>query len=274
MDKKKIGKILYNLIPAAAVLAMLIFGGLYLRDYLQYREADAEYDRLSEAFSITADEAEAAGDASEDGKGEVSKDDPEYYPVLNVDYDALHEINKDFACVLYIPAIELSYPVVYSSDNTDYLKKTFEGKSNFAGSIFYDCLSPHDFRGRNTFIFGHNMKNGSMFGTLKLFEKDTSLCGTDPYIYIYTDRFVRKYRIFSYYKTLDGSASYDDINGSSGYDKYIELCLTKSDPGTEENGIDFVKRPQLLTLSTCTGRSGGNQRFVVHAALINTIKTD
>ena len=106
-----------------------------------------------------------------------------------------------------------------------------------------------------------------MFGTLKKLEKEPGLCASNPYIYVYTEGHVRKYRIFSFYETTDGSATYDDFEGTDGYDQYVKHCLSKSTLAIDEHTIDFAKRPALLTLSTCIGRSGGNQRFVVHGAL-------
>ena len=161
--KKKssgVGGLLFYMVPVVAVAAMLIFGGLFLRDYMEYKAAGDEYADLAEDYirGGGAEEANAsagnAGGAAGEGTG--AKALP--YPALEIDYDALLNTNADFACVLYIPVLDLRYPVVYSSDNADYLHKTFEGKRNFAGSIFYDCLSPHDFRAKNTFLFGHNMK--------------------------------------------------------------------------------------------------------------------
>ncbi len=263
---------LFYMVPFLAVVAMLVFGGLYLRDYFQYKGAADEYAELSDAYIRAEAAADASGEKTEAAIGEtteaLSPEDPRYVPALSIDYDALQKTNPDFACVLYIPVLDLKYPVVYSEDNNDYLHRTFEGKNNFAGSIFYDCLSPHDFRGRNTFLFGHNMKNGSMFGTLKKFEKEAGLCASDPYIYIYTKDYIRKYRIFSYYETSASGRTYEDFDGNDGYDQYVKMACANSALATSEHSIDFTKRPQLLTLSTCVGRSGSDQRFVVHAALV------
>ena len=92
---------------------------------------------------------------------------------------------------------------------------------------------------------------------LKKLEKEPGLCASNPYIYVYTKGHVRKYRIFSFYETTDGSATYDDFEGTDGYDQYVKRCLSKSTLAIDEHTIDFAKRPALLTLSTCIGRSGG-----------------
>lgn len=280
--EKKIGTILFHIVPVVLILAMVLFGALYMREYLQYESAEDEYTKLSESLiqnnsseNVKYEPEDTAKESTEkeekDNVEETPIYDPAYYPTFQIDYDALLEMNPEFACVIYIPALNILYPVVYSADNTDYLYKTFEGNKNSSGSIFYDALSPRDFSGQNTFLFGHNMKNGSMFGTLKKFDREKGLCASNPFVYIYTKEFVRKYRIFSYYQTVEDSSSYDDFEGADGYDRYVRMICEHSSFVNGEKDIDFTVRPQLLTLSTCSGRAGSNKRYVVHAAQISKI---
>lgn len=275
MKKKKtnLSTFLFNMIPVIAIIAMFLFGTLYIKDYIQYKNAENEYEILADTFIQDADSHDTNGDngmsSGEDTEGTAAPDpyDPYYFPELQINYEALIQTNSDFAAVIYIPALELKYPVVYSADNIEYLHKTFEGKQNFAGSIFYDCLSDRDFTGMNTFIFGHNMKDGSMFGKLKYFEREDGLCSSDPFIYVYTEDSVRKYRIFSYYETNEGSGVYDDFDDDNGYDQYVKSAIKKSHFSDPEIDEYLKNRPQLLTLSTCTGRSGSGRRYIIQAFL-------
>ena len=281
-NEKNIREILFHTIPWILILAMFLFGSLYMREYLQYKSAENEYTELSESFiqSSSADTKDETTDTEKERKKEEDMDntermsiyDPAYYPVFQIDYDALLETNSDFACILYIPALDMLYPVVYSADNMDYLYKTFEGKKNPSGSIFYDSLSPRNFLGQNTFLFGHNMTNGSMLGTLKRFDREEGLCASNPFIYIYTKESVCKYRIFSYYQTSEGSPSYEDFDGADGYDHYVRMICANSSFVNGGNEIDFTARPALLTLSTCSGPAGSSRRYVVHAAKISKIR--
>lgn len=88
-------------------------------------------------------------------------------PPLAVDFESLKAINPDVKGWLYIEALDISYPVVQGPDNDAYLHTTYEGTSNFAGSIFLDYQNQGDFSDGNTIVYGHNMKNLSMFGKLK-----------------------------------------------------------------------------------------------------------
>ncbi|MFR3321064.1 MAG: sortase domain-bontaining protein [Lachnospiraceae bacterium] len=75
-------------------------------------------------------------------------------------------MNSDIVGWLRIRALDISYPVVQGKDNDYYLHRTFEKTDNFAGCLFVNSYNMGDFTDQNTIIYGHNMKNGSMFGKL------------------------------------------------------------------------------------------------------------
>ena len=80
-------------------------------------------------------------------------------------------------------------------------------------------------------IFGHNMRNGSMFGKLKqLVQSDASEHGLNPYIYVYTPDKVHKYKIIGYYITTVGSPSYDVVTTDEQYDEYGEYYIEYYSP--------------------------------------------
>ena len=183
-EKKKItlGTVIFYLIPLVALSAALFFGYLFLKDYLQYKQAEDEYENINTEY--IKEVPDSSGDESEEEDEGLSR--LNYFPTLDIDFEGLKSKNSDFACILYIPSIGIKYPVVYSKDNEDYLHRTFEGSYNFSGSIFYDYLCEKDFKGYNTFLYGHNMKNGSMFGKLKKLQ-DTAETKVNKYFYIYTE---------------------------------------------------------------------------------------
>lgn len=275
--KKSFGFLTY-IVPALAVTGVLVFGGLALKDQHAYREArDAE--AVLESLYIHTEETTAVPESStaaaEAGSApaETIEEDNTYYPSLDIDYAGLTEINPDFCCVLSIPCLELQYPVPYSHDNKDYLHLTFDGRKNSAGSVFYDYYSMPDFAAKNTFLFGHNMKDGSVFGSLKRFYKEQGVADADPYIYVFMPDRAQKYQIFSYYRTEDGSPTYADFEGDEGYSAYVDRCLSLNMFTGTDTSLDFSAAPPLLTLSTCAGASGGKERFVVHAVLIHERRT-
>lgn len=265
--KRKKQSIVHYLIPTVLFISMLVFGGLFLHDFLEYKAAKDEYAQLEEHIVIDEPEEKNEGNAVQES--EAAKEQVDFsHPKFQIDYDALKKINSDFSAVIYIPALGINYPVVRSKDNEDYLHRTFEGKNNFAGAIFLDYNANGNYDQSNTFIFGHNMKNGSMFGKLKYFLKEEGLVNTNPYIFLCRPEGIYRYRIFSYYLTTTSSEIYNDFVGDDGYDGYISLVKRLSSyKDYPEGTLDFSTRPNLLTLSTCSGPAGGQQRFIVQGAL-------
>lgn len=275
--KRKKQGIVHYLIPTFLFISMMVFGGLFLRDFLEYKAAKDEYAALEEHIVVqqetveekkTVEETKAEGEEEAEESTEAPEPVDIAHPGFQIDYDALKKINGDFTAVIYIPALEISYPVVSSKDNEDYLHRTFEGKSNFSGSIFLDCNAKGSYDHNNTFIFGHNMKNGTMFGKLKDFLRNGDLANSNPYIFLCRPDGIFRYRIFTYYLTNTSSEIYDDFEGEDGYDRYLRLVKRLSSyRNYPEGAIDFAARPNLITLSTCSGPSGGDQRFIVQAAM-------
>ena len=148
--------------------------------------------------------------ASEDEFDDEVEEEPVdlLHPHFQIDYGALSGVNADFTAVLHVPALSITYPVVKSKDNEEYLHRTFEGKANFAGSIFLDANAKGSYDHKNTFIFGHNMKNGTMFGKLKYFLRDDQLANSNPYVFLCRPEGITRYRIFSYYLTTVESPIY------------------------------------------------------------------
>ena len=271
--RKKKQSFIHYLIPTVLFISMIVFGGLFLRDFLEYRAAEDEYASLQDHIVISEEpkkEVPKKEKASEDEFDDEAEEEPVdlLHPHFQIDYGALSGVNADFTAVLHVPALSITYPVVKSKDNEEYLHRTFEGKANFAGSIFLDANAKGSYDHKNTFIFGHNMKNGTMFGKLKYFLRDDQLANSNPYVFLCRPEGITRYRIFSYYLTTVESPIYNDFEGDKGYDQYLSLVQRLSSyRNYPKDSIDFSQRPDIITLSTCSGPSGGNQRFIVQAAL-------
>lgn len=281
MRKKQ--RICDRLIPAVLIAVFLISSGMFLRDYLSYRQADDEYAALDRY--MTADGAgigpnpeygEAGGaDQAADGNSQKRQENVPswalpfdvFYEPLHVDLNALSEKNPDFVGVIDIPALEIRYPVVKSHDNEEYLHRTFDGTKNAAGCIFLDKDAPADLSAQNTFVYGHNMKNGSMFGKLKNFRENGTV-DRFPYVLLYTPEGTFRYRIFACSEVEASHSIYHGFEDGDGYDAYIRMARNLSAYSMPENDeVDFAKRPKLLSLSTCTG-SSHTMRYVVQCALV------
>ena len=132
-----------------------------------------------------------------------------------------------------------------------------------------DFLNKPDFSHFNTIIYGHNMRNGTMFGSLKKLLNDPSIIEEDPYIYIFTKDKVMMYEICAAYITNASSHTYDltqTVEEQADYVEYIRDVATyyRDDTMLEESLTEDTK---LITLSTCHGLHTSN-RTVIHGVLI------
>jgi sortase B len=264
------------LIPIGLIIVMAVSGTFFLRDYMAYKQAKDEYKALDQY--VTEEPATAESDSTTEmtqassSSTEAEPEKTEYYPDLSVDYDGLLKVNPDFDGLLYVPSIPIRYPIAAGKDNDKYLHTTFEGTANASGSIFLDCYASKDFSDRNTIVYGHNMKNWTMFGSLKKFLSDDKLCASDPYVYIFQKDRILKYEIFSYYITTYECDAYNAVTTDKEYDAFVKNAFKRSAYAydQEKGDIDFSAYPRLLMLSTCSGTQHVD-RLIVHAALVSTI---
>ena len=187
-----------------------------------------------------------------------------YYMKNPVDFMALQGINDDIVGWLKVGALDISYPVTQASDNDYYLHLTFELVQNAAGCIFVDYQNRPDFQDDNTIIYGHNMKDGSMFGTLKNFVQD-GVYESDPYFWIYTPERIYKYEIFNCSTVGAVSNTYTlEFGSRKEFQNYLDKALMQSQ--VDSSKVKVKSSDKIVTLSTCTGDE--ETRFVVQGKLV------
>ena len=179
------------------------------------------------------------------------------------DHAGLAARNEDYRCWIDIPGTKISYPVVQSQNNTDYLTVSFDKEERRSGSIFIDANIKDIHDVQNLVIHGHNMKSGSMFGTLPSY-KSISFYNNHPFVYIYTPDATMVYQIFSAY-TIPANDSVLSLYQSKFPDNenYMIFLENIRKNSLYEIDTDLSPEKQILTLSTCTNQS--RYRFVIHA---------
>lgn len=249
--KKTAGDYLLTLLLIVAVLVFLFAGYKLYKIYREYKVGTDEYNALEE-MAVT----ENPNGKRQEAEGEEPQE-PE--PPITVDFTALKGINEDVVGWLYVESLGISYPVVQGKNNDQYLHTTYEGTYNFAGSIFVDYENSDDFKDPNTIIYGHNMKNGSMFGSLNHIVTENAYANS-PYFWILTPEHNYRYEIFAAYTTAVGSSTYTLFQK---HDKEFKEYLLKMKGNSEiDTGeLQPQKTDNIVTLSTCTGNS--STRFTV-----------
>lgn len=258
MEGKPVKKAVY--IAGIILLSLLVLfcGYQMAASRIASKEAENAYGGLAEKVGAKTDTAELAEAIAE----AIAMNQ---YPPLEIDMEALQEINGDFRGWLYFPALDISYPIAQGEDNDYYLKHSFEGERMGAGCIFMDCGASSDWTDRNTFVFGHNMRDESMFGSFKHLMEDPSLCQVNSCFYIYTPDCVYTYEIFAFYETRSTSDRYMTFTSDKNYDLYVKWALEHSAYKPE---VDMSERGNIVSLSTCYGSAGTSRRMIIHGTLV------
>jgi len=183
------------------------------------------------------------------------------------------EIQKEMPDVygwIEIPGTKVNYPVVQrEDDNLYYLDRTPEGSSNIEGSIFSEDYNRRDFTDPVTVLYGHNMKNGDMFGELHLYE-DKSFFDANRDLYIYLKDRKLTYRIFAavLFDNRHIMQSYD-FSGEDSFLSFIrEIMSIRNMRSNVDGDISILPTDKILTLSTCHGM-GSDYRYLVLGVLQN-----
>ena len=272
---KTLGDVI-RLIVMLAALAVFLYSGYTLYGfYKEYKKSSDEYDNLENNYAVDQEQESENIDNLEDDDALQSISGQEVRTVLEdgeektlpvlknpIDFTQLLSVNSDIVGWLRIRALDISYPVVQGKDNDYYLHRTFEKTDNFAGCLFVNSYNMGDFTDQNTIIYGHNMKNGSMFGKLKNFS-DPEVFKKSRYFWIFTPDFIYQYRIFSASVVDKTGLTYQISFTDDEFDQFISRAYSNS--VVDNQGVTVTKEDRIVTLSTCTGDD--STRFVVMGKL-------
>ena len=186
-------------------------------------------------------------------------------PFMNVDFNELLKKNPDTVGWIKVEGTKVNYPVVQASDNNYYLSHAFNKTANQGGWIFADYRVNFKDFGKNTIIYGHNMNNKTMFGSIPNMLYNGYLSNSSNYyIKISTPTSNSVWKVFSIY-TVDPQTYYLKTNfKSEPYSKFLSTLKSRS---IYNFGIDVSENDKILTLSTCDNT--GTKRVAVHAKMIN-----
>ena len=222
------------------------------------RHGNGSPDPAEDPFSAET-ESEGAGISGED-TDTIPEDAPER---LTIKWAQLLEKNSDIVGWILLPAVDLSYPVLQGEDNEKYLHRSISGEYLYAGSIFLDSQCSRSFRAYNTILYGHNMRDGSMFAKLKDY-RDPEIYRTCPYFWIFTPEKDLLYRICSVHPEGVGGSSYIIRFGSGKeLEEWRDAMKNQSEIQT---GWEPDQEDRIVTLSTCTEDRGA--RYTVQGVLV------
>ena len=180
--------------------------------------------------------------------------------LAEIDHDALHKINDHYECWLYAPATPIDYPVVQCGNNSYYLNHLFNRTSNPAGTLFMDYRNLTDFRDPNTLIYGHHMRDSTMFHSLTDYETE-GFFDAHPFMVVIDKDEIYVVEVFAGYVT-DGKDHCYDIAISDAEDmlRFTSMAAKKSD--FDSHVIVDCRKDHMVTLSTCA-YNFENARYIV-----------
>ena len=193
---------------------------------------------------------------------ETKEDDEEKYVV---DFEKLKEKNSDIVAWLKVKGTNIETTVVKSTNNDYYLTHNFNKEYNSAGWIFADYKNKLDGTDKNLVIYGHNMRDDSMFGSLKwVINEDWYNNEDNKYITLITENETQVYEVFSVYQTeKEDYYIQTNFNTEKEFNTFAQTIKKRS---KKDFNVDVNKEDNILTLSTCANNN--KYRVVLHAKKI------
>lgn len=297
MFNKNRKKLVYSILFVFFVVAFVIIVGMMIRNSLVEQKAKENFEKLAEQTKGESQsipetntekdqvpETESEPEATEEPE-EIVEEQPEEetevdileqlgieVPEKSLDWESLWATNKDIYAWIYIPNTNIDYPVLqHETDDSFYLNHNLDGSKGYPGCIYsegkYNTKTFLDF---NTMLYGHNMKNGTMFKNLHLFEKD-SFFEENRYVFIYMpDDVIYVYDIFAAY-VWDNSHILAKYGCTTEYQRELyldDLFAIRDMSANFRDGVEVTAEDRILTLVTCIGGKPNN-RYLVQGVLVN-----
>ena len=253
-----------------AVVSIVKIVNLHSAEIKQEQEIQALQEEYTSGSGDTAsmpDESELVKKIDGDLETEPEDDPNAWYHDIDVDFAGLKEQNEDIVGWIYIEDEEsISYPLLYSGDDY-YLRRNYLKEEETAGSIYIDGNNSPDLDDAHTLIYGHNMRNLSMFGKLKFYKTEEDYFENHRYFQLITETGAYRYEIFAYKDvgTLTGGIYTTWKYVDDDFKKFVEDSICQG--SYVDADIDVDDETHIVTLSTCSYDS--DVRFTVSAVRVD-----
>lgn len=246
-----------------ACLICVVVVGLYLfKDKKEEQQAEEQHEQLVEEVVEPVEEPEML---IENEKA-----------ALPIDFKSLWKINPEIYAWIHVPDTNIDYPILQHADEDQsyYLTRDIYGNTTSEGSIYTEYYNSKSFMDPNTILYGHNMKDGSMFHNVRYFTKQDYF-DEHQELYIYLPDKILQYEIIACYEYDDRHllASFDFWDEEI-YAGYLEDVMNpRSISAIVREGISLTIEDRLVTLSTCVANKPNNRRLL-QAVLIEEIEAE
>ena len=276
-------KILTALAGIAGLVAVFfIVSGVSKMIYRQteetqaFQSSEAELQQAKSAMTeeeinelLAGMKKEDTAEASQDSVAPSEAAEEQPAEEIPVKFDELWEINPDVYAWITIPGTDIDYPILqHPSDDAYYLNHNIDGSYGRPACIYTESLNSKDFTDNNTVIYGHNMKNGTMFAQLHKFE-DKDFFEEHREVTIYLPDKVLHYKIFAVHTYDDRHLLYSfDFSDKAVYRDYLESVFSIRDMSANiDTDMTVTEDDKIITLATCVYKQP-SLRFYVQAVLM------
>ena len=251
---------LWKKIIACILLAVIYFSIWNIAGYYIEGNKTREYSAYlrQQAGIVDQEQKQNENEAEVSAPPESREEVPQ-----KIDFKELQKISKDVVAWICIPGTEINYVIAQTDNNNYYLDSQLNGGYSVGGTLFLDYHNAPDLSDFNTIIYGHHMKNGTMFGSLENY-KDQEYYESHPVVYLYTPKQNYRVELIAAY-TTDQEDSIYIIPGTSGEKDGIVSNARKKSDFKSDVLVDTEDR--LVTLSTCA-YDFENARYVVIGKLV------
>lgn len=266
-----------EVVPLAICAVLVMVTVISIVKIIQIRNAEAR--QAQEALALQEEFVSESGDdeplvdetdtesADIDAEGDLADDPNAWYHDIDVDFAGLKEQNDDIVGWIYFEDEEsISYPLLYSGDDY-YLRRNYLKEEETAGSIYIDGNNSPDLSDAHTLIYGHNMRNLSMFGKLKFYKTEEDYLKTHRYFQLITESGAYRYEIFAYkdVSTLTGGIYTTWKYVDEDFKEFVDNTICQG--SYVDADIDIEDETHIVTLSTCSYDS--DVRFTVSAVRVD-----
>lgn len=260
-------KMFATLVGMSIILSLLIVGLNYYQMQLDREKINDTIDEIDDILeSAITTTTKTTNNYIQENTTTTSKPlDPVYLANYEQVFDSLLKINKDTVAWIYVKNTKINYPVVQSTRNNYYLWRDFNKKRNNYGWIFMDYRNNPNDLDQNTIIYGHNVKEGIMFGTMRTMMNPSWYNKEDNRLITFNT--IDKKMQWLMFSTYRISATEDylrtNFNSEEEFMEFINLIKSRS---KKDFKVDIKPTDKILTMQTC---SSNNTRNVVHAVLVS-----
>lgn len=226
----------------------------------EYRKGANSYTEIEQFISVPPVTPNADDTIKKRAAAETDEVDTTVWPA--VDFYTLQSINPDIVGWILIEGTEINYPIVQGTDNSYYLSHLFNGEQNSSGCVFLDNRNSPDFSDTNSVVYGHHMKNGTMFSGLDNF-KHQSYYDEHRIAYLLTPEKNFKVEFFAGYVANVEDDAWNMNFTASGFEDWCARVIVKS---CFAGDIIPSSNDRIITLTTCSYEFK-NARFVLHGVV-------